>query len=88
MRNKKTVPATSVKAPTPAVIPFPSTQQEFFTMKEAGEYLRCSYWAIREACYTGELLYAPLGKTYSLHISDMRAWFEKQKKSAAEKRAA
>ena len=85
--KKKSVAATPVKAPAPAVVPF-SNPKEFFTMEEAAEYLRCSYWAVREACYAGELLYAPLGKTYSIHISDMRAWHENQKKAVAEKKAA
>jgi|HubBroStandDraft_4_1064222.scaffolds.fasta_scaffold526270_1 excisionase family DNA binding protein len=55
-------------------------QPEFFTQKEAAAYMRCSYWAIREACYTGDLPCAPVGKRFIIHIADLRAWFEKQKK--------
>ena len=55
-RTKTKAPAVATspaKAPASAVIEIPNAQKEFFTMKEAAEYLRCSYWAIREACYTG-----------------------------------
>jgi hypothetical protein len=43
-------------------------------------YMRCSYWAIREACYTGDLPCASADKRFIIHIADLRAWFEKQKK--------
>jgi excisionase family DNA binding protein len=71
---------TPVKA-----IPNPrsSDSPEFFTQKEAAAYMRCTHWAIREACYTGELPYAEVGKRFIIHITDLRAWFEKQKKEAA-----
>jgi excisionase family DNA binding protein len=84
MAKRKALPATSVKASTPEVITFPNQQPEFFTQKEAAVYLRCSYWAIREACYTGDLPCAKLGKSFSIHITDLRAWFEKEKKDKQE----
>ena len=46
-------------------------------------YMRCSYWAIREACYTGDLPCAQMGKRFVIHIADLRAWFEKEKKDKA-----
>ena len=58
----------------------PILEQEFFTQKEAAVKMRCSYWAIREACYVGELPYAKLGKSYSIRITDLREWFERKKK--------
>jgi excisionase family DNA binding protein len=60
-----------------------SNSPEFFTQKEAAAYMRCSYWTIREACYTGDLPRARVGKRFIIHISDLRAWFERQKKEAA-----
>jgi excisionase family DNA binding protein len=61
----------------------PITTAEFFTQKEAAAYMRCSYWTIREACYTGDLPCAKVGKRFVIHIADLRAWFERQKKQAA-----
>jgi excisionase family DNA binding protein len=58
-----------------------SDSPEFFTQKEAAAYMRTTYWAIREACYTGDLPYAKVGKRFIIHIADLRVWFEKQKRN-------
>jgi len=77
-RSVATPPANAPASALPIAI-----QQEFFTQKEAAMYMRCSYWAIREACYTGDLPCAQMGKRFVIHIADLRAWFEKEKKDKA-----
>ena len=60
------------------------TTAEFFTQKEAAAYMRCSYWAIRDACYNGDLPCAKVGKRFVIHIADLRSWFEVKKLVPAE----
>lgn len=72
----KSKPEASIQ-PAPEIIPI---QPEFFTQKEAADYMRCSYWTIRKACYRGDLPCALMGKRFIIHIADLRGWFEKQKK--------
>jgi hypothetical protein len=74
---------TNVRSAVPEIIVFPNQQQEFFTQKEAAVYLRCSCWAVRAACYTGDLPCAKLGKSFIIHIADLRAWHDREKKKKA-----
>jgi excisionase family DNA binding protein len=77
--ENKYTPAVETTTPRSAPVVSIQPNQEFFTQKEAAVFMRCSYWTIREACYTGDLPCAKMGKRFVIHVADLRAWFEKQK---------
>lgn len=83
MSRKSVAVASAPNADTVTPAPRFLDSQEFFTQKEAAAYMRCAYWSIRAACYTGDLPCALVGKRFIIHITDLRVWFEKRKKDKA-----
>jgi excisionase family DNA binding protein len=59
-------------------LPSPS-RKRLYTMKQAGEYLGRSYWAIRELVWEGKLPYVRDGRAIFLDVKDLDDYVEKNK---------
>jgi excisionase family DNA binding protein len=53
--------------------------KRLYSIKEAGEYLGRTVWAVREMIWAGKLPIVKDGKRILLDIHDMDSWIEKNK---------
>ncbi len=51
--------------------------------RQAAAFLGVKRWAIKQACWAGELVPARIGKCDVIAVDDLIAWFEKKKQAAA-----
>jgi excisionase family DNA binding protein len=71
--NRPTTGAQRITNPVGAL------KKRLFTLKEAGEYLGRSLWAVREMVWAGKLPCVKDGRRVLLDVHDLNAWIEKNK---------
>jgi excisionase family DNA binding protein len=62
------------KAQLKTAAPMPITDQRYFRVKEAAEYLRCAPWAVAAAIREKKLPHLQMGKRYVLLREDLDAF--------------
>jgi excisionase family DNA binding protein len=60
----------------------PTTEQRYFRIAEAAEYLRAKKWTIAAAIRTKQLPYIRLGKSFVLAKADLDKFAERQRVAA------
>jgi excisionase family DNA binding protein len=61
--------------------PIASVTPRLLSKKDAAIYLGCTFWAIRDLVWVGELKAIRIGKRDCIDRVDLDAWIEKRKKA-------